>query len=251
MTTIAYTRVSTEKQEDAIDNQIELILDFIENNKLNLSNIITEVASAYYSEQIQLEKLLALQNITIIITDISRFSRNVIQFHQFYKTMVKNNIKLISIKENIICNFKNNLKYNQVLNLVNYFQNESVKKITDIKNKKNLGWDFRSNRFGRKVIFQNNIRKIVDNEDEINIVKLIKALKKETKVSIINKHLKKVLPRNPYPIELLDTDGKVTLDLKKNTLDFNMIANLLNSYHVFNRGKKWSINSINMIMKLG
>lgn len=249
MTTIAYTRVSTNKQEDALDNQIEIILDFIEKNKLNLSNIITEVGSAYYPEQTQLEKLLELQNITIIVSDISRFSRNVVYFNQFYKKMVKNNIKLISIKENIICNFKSNAKYEQVLELVKYFQNESVIKITNIKNKKNIGWDFRQDRFGKKVIFQNNIRKLVDNDEEAKVIELIKALKRETKVSIINKYLKKVLPNNPYPIELLDTEGKVTADLRKNNLDFNTIANLLNSYNIFNRGKKWNINSINKVMK--
>ena len=129
-------------------------------------------------------------------------------------------------------------------------QKESEVKVKNINLKKEHNWDFRSGRFGRKVVYDGNIRKIINDDKEIAIINFIKALKRETNSIIINNYLNVVLPENNIPIELFDDNGKITNNLDVNKLDYNTIANILNSYNITYRGKKWNINSINKIIKL-
>ena len=68
-------------------------------------------------------------------------------------------------------------------------QKESITKAKNINLKKENNWDFRTERFGRQVVYDGNIRKIIDNDKEIAIINLIKALKQETNSIIINNYL--------------------------------------------------------------
>ncbi len=250
MPNYAYTRVSTEKQNEGLDNQLEFILDFVEKNNLNLSDIVTEVASAYYYEQTSINELLKLKNITIIVTDLSRLSRNVIKFKEYTQKMIHNNIRLISIKEEINNSLSNTNVFLKALKIVEHYQFQIKQMIEKTRNKVNNNWDFRSNRFGKKIIFKNKIRKLVDDNNEIKVIELIKALKRETNVNIINQFLKRVIPKINRLIELRNKKGELTRNLIENKLDYNTIANILNSYQIYNRGKKWNINSINKIIKM-
>ena len=250
MSLYAYIRVSTEKQDQNLDNQFELILDFLEQNNLNLTNVITETSSAYYSGQLELNKLLELKNITIIVTDISRLSRNTNNFKEYTNKMITNNIKLISIKERINGSLNDTTLFLKVLSYVDIYQSQVSSIISGIKKKVNDNWDFRKDKFGKKIIYQKNIRKVIDDHNEVKVIELIKALKRETKSSVINNYLCNVIPENKTPLELVDRNGNVTEDLIENKLDYNTIANILNSYKIFNRGKKWNIKSIDQIIKL-
>tara|TARA_B110000902_G_C14183109_1_gene541275 strand:- start:364 stop:1122 length:759 start_codon:yes stop_codon:yes gene_type:complete len=252
MNAIGYMRVSTPKQENSLDLQIEQFTDYCSNNNLKITDIVTEVSSAYYPDQNKLVCLLKSHlNTIIVIKNISRFSRNYQYMIKLLKLVIQNNNILHFMDEKIIyCKDNHNMFFNMISKIVLHRQRESEVKVKNINIKKENNWDFRIDRFGRKVVYDGNIRKVVDNSKENAIINLIKALKKETNSGIINNCLNNILPNNIYPIELIDENGNITNNLTSNKLDYNTIANILNSYNITNRGKKWNINSINKIIKL-
>jgi len=252
MNAIGYMRVSTPKQEISLDQQIEQFTDYCSNNNLKIVDIVTEVDSAYYPGQNKLVSLLKSNfNTIIVIKNISRFSRNYHYMIKLLQLVIQNNNILHFMDEKIIYCIRNHQKFfNMISKIVLLRQKESEVKVKNINLKKEHNWDFRSGRFGRKVVYDGNIRKIINDDKEIAIINFIKALKRETNSIIINNYLNVVLPENNIPIELFDDNGKITNNLDVNKLDYNTIANILNSYNITYRGKKWNINSINKIIKL-
>ena len=249
MNAYGYVRVSTSPQIKSLDDQIELFTDYCHNNNLIIENIITEVGSAFYQEQKKLINLIKNNmNIFIIFKNVSRFSRNINQAIIMFNIIRQNNIRLHFIEENLTFN-NDHHNMNKIYLLIRKHQIEVENKINRINRMKQNNWDFRTGRFGRKVIYQNKIRKVVDNTREVNIINLIKALKSETNADIINHYLYQVVPQSCQPIELINSDGEKVKNLKVNKLDYNTIASLLNSYNIKFRGKKWNIFSINMVLK--
>tara|TARA_B110000908_G_C10267191_1_gene465442 strand:+ start:6336 stop:7094 length:759 start_codon:yes stop_codon:yes gene_type:complete len=251
MNAIGYMRVSTSKQENSLDDQIELFTDYCFNKNIIIKDIITEIGSAYYPNQLKLKKLLNHNNQLIIIKNVSRFSRNKHNFIMLLDQVRNNNNTIHFIEENITYSKRNHtLIFNKIYKIVDFYEKEIDFKINSINHKKEMGWDFKKNRFGRKVIYQNNIRKIKNDKNETNIIELIKALKRETTSNVINRYLYQVVSSDANPIELIDSYGNITKKLSENNLDYNTIATILNSYNIMNRGKKWNINSINKILKV-
>lgn len=252
MNAIGYMRVSTPKQENSLDLQIEQFTDYCSNNNLKVLDIVTEVGSAYHSGQNKLVSLLNLSfNTIIVIKNISRFSRNYQYMIKLLQLVIQNNNILHFMDEKIIYCIENHQKFfNMISRIVLLRQKESEIKVKNINLKKENNWDFRSDRFGRKVVYDDNIRKIINDDKEIAVINLIKALKRETNSNVINNYLNIILPQNINPIELINDDGNITNKLDVNKLDYNTIANILNSYNITYRGKKWNINSINKIIKL-
>lgn len=250
MNVIGYVRVSTEQQYSNLDFQIEKIHDYCLGNNYNIERFVDEIGSAYYYEQNILLKLLDIPKISIIMTDTSRFSRNNKYCRQMLSKCFKNKISLIFINENMIINNSSNpltldLFFNKIYSNMKFIENM----IDRTMDRVDRGWDFRTNKYGRMVCYSNNIRQVVENTDETKIINLIKALKNETSVETVNYFLQQVLPNNNEPIEFIDSDGTNVSKFESNKLDYNTIANLLNSYGIKFRGQKWCINSINYVIK--
>jgi DNA invertase Pin-like site-specific DNA recombinase len=97
---IAYIRVSTEKQH--LENQKEEILRFASKNELIIGKWCTETVSGCVSSKgRKLAKLLkgAKQGDTVIITEISRLSRTLLDIMNILNLCIKKNITLYSTKE--------------------------------------------------------------------------------------------------------------------------------------------------------
>ena len=250
MQVIGYTRVSTEKQVENLNFQIESIFEYCNNNNIIINNIVEEVGSAYYYDQNNLRKLLNQKDINIIIKNTSRFCRKIKFFEQFIEKIFNNNISIHFIDEMITLN-KNTSKFvmNTLYRYIHSHQQYIDNMIDNISDRVDRGWDFKRDSFGRQVYYSNNLRHVIENDNEQKIIKLIKALKNETSVERVNYYLNQVLPNNNQPIEFIDYNGNITNTFQSNKLDYNVIANLLNSYNITNRGKKWNINSINYVMK--
>ncbi|KAA6334814.1 putative DNA-invertase from lambdoid prophage Rac [termite gut metagenome] len=106
--TIAYIRVSTEKQH--LENQKEEILRYASKHELSIDKWYTEVVSGCVSTKgRKLSRLLkgAKPGDTLIITEISRLSRTLLDIMIILNFCIQNNITLYSIKEGYI--FQNNI----------------------------------------------------------------------------------------------------------------------------------------------
>ena len=195
MNAIGYMRVSTPKQETSLDQQIEQFTDYCNNNNLKILDIVTEVDSAYYPGQNKLVSLLKSNfNSIIVIKNISRFSRNYQYMIKLLHLVIQNKHTLHFMDEKIIyCKENHHMFFNMISRIVLIRQKESITKLKNINLKKENNWDFRKERFGRKVVYDGDIRKIIDNDKEIAIINLIKALKQETNSIIINNYLQKVI----------------------------------------------------------
>ena len=100
--TIAYLRVSTDKQD--FKNQKLEILDYAHKNNVEVDTFLKIKSSSRNSHKNRL--LDELMNTlssgdTIIVSELSRLARSLGQIIQIVDELVKNNVKLFCIKENI------------------------------------------------------------------------------------------------------------------------------------------------------
>ncbi|WP_294610016.1 master DNA invertase Mpi family serine-type recombinase [uncultured Bacteroides sp.] len=105
---VAYLRVSTEKQ--FLANQREEILRFAEKNELMIDKWYTETVSGSVSSKER--KLSGLLNRmqkgdTLIVTEISRLSRTMLEIMTILNSCIKKNVVLYSTKEGYV--FQNDI----------------------------------------------------------------------------------------------------------------------------------------------
>lgn len=101
--TIAYLRVSTDKQD--LDNQRLVILDYAHKHKLKIDEFITIQASTKKTMKerkldLLLEKLQAQD--TLIVSELSRLGRSLGEIIRLVDVLLQRQNKFIAIKENII-----------------------------------------------------------------------------------------------------------------------------------------------------
>lgn len=104
---IAYLRVSTDKQD--FKNQKLEILDYAHQSNIEVNKFLEITCSARNSHKNRL--LDELMNTlcsgdTLIVSELSRLARSLGQIIQIVDELVKNNVKLFCIKENISINPK-------------------------------------------------------------------------------------------------------------------------------------------------
>lgn len=110
MKTIAYLRISTDKQD--LDNQRLLILDYARKQKINIDDFIKiQVSSRKSVKERKLDELLRqLDNgDTLIVSELSRLGRSLGQIIQIVDGLIKQNNKFIAVKENIIIDGKQDI----------------------------------------------------------------------------------------------------------------------------------------------
>ena len=111
MTTLAYIRVSTDKQDLA--NQRLAILQYAHKHKLKVAEFIeAQVSSRKTTKERKidflLEKLVAGD--TLIVSELSRLGRSLSYIILLVDELVKRNIQLIAIKENLIVDGKQSMQ---------------------------------------------------------------------------------------------------------------------------------------------
>ena len=100
--TIAYLRVSTDKQE--LKNQRLEILDYARKHKLNIDEFVEiEISSRKDTKQRRIDELLSKlsHGDTLIVSELSRLGRSVGQVVNIVDDLIKNHVRLIAIKENM------------------------------------------------------------------------------------------------------------------------------------------------------
>ena len=122
MRTIAYLRISTNKQD--LDNQRLSILDYAYKNKIDIDSFIEiQISAKKNIRERKIDLLLAKlkENDTLIVTELSRLGRSLGQIIRIVDELIRRKVKLISIKENIKLNDEGNLQTKVMIALFSIF----------------------------------------------------------------------------------------------------------------------------------
>ena len=215
-----YYRVSTRGQEKnkGLENQTDAC-DLYAEQKFKIKekdiNYYCDIRSSYNNKSRlrELDKMVEELNVgsTILIYDISRLGRNSFQVFHMLRKVKKLNCKIISVTENLTFNetrFMDKLFYGKIIEAEFDSDIKSDKMIKRIKLIRQNGFHIGLVPYGYQLIN----RKLVENKDEMKIIKLI-----------INKY------------------G----ELRK----YKLVEEYINENKVLKRNVPWSISSIKYIIK--
>lgn len=122
MKTIAYLRVSTGKQD--LDSQRLAILDYARSHNIKVNNFWTvQVSSRKSTKERRVDALVEEleSGDMLIVSELSRLGRSLGQIIQLVDRLVRDQVKLIAIKENICLNAKQDLQSKVMVALFGLF----------------------------------------------------------------------------------------------------------------------------------
>ena len=259
---IIYNRISSTNQSNiknyhiSLENQYDHCKNYCDQNGLNIINTVNEIKSARnMNNQNNLYNIINNYNdINIIIYNITRFSRNVLQGLQILKKLEQKNIIIHFVEENAKTNCY--LDKHRIRLGLSQSEYESDTISNRIKSNNNVlkkkGWKFGKPEYGKEIYFNNGVRQTKINKYEKNIIDFIVAARiSSCTVNHLNKLLNKIIPNNKELIEFYDPKSDLIIDKfsKPYTLTFREIAHLLNDYNISNRNKKWNYLSIKRIFR--
>jgi site-specific DNA recombinase len=194
---IGYVRVSSLLQmekDNSINNQINFINEYCKRNDYELIDIFEDGGISGLKDREGIEGLIKFVKDKkvdgVVVYSLSRLDRRLKKVIEIIELFEKNKIEFISIKENLDLN---NLVGKLMLNLlgsINEFEVSQLgERISDVKRyKKSI-----NKVYGGKILFGKYRRKdnLINNINEIKILKLIKKLREEDKMSYfrISKYL--------------------------------------------------------------
>lgn len=263
MTAIIYTRISSPNQSSfqgnyvSIENQLQECTKYCNSNNIKVIKHISEVVSGKdITKQILLNSILRHKNIDVVFYNITRFCRNTMQGIDFVNKCIGLGINLHFVEEGLTgTHFMDMHRLRLGLSQSEYESNTISNRIkSSNKVLKAKGWKFGKPKFGKKVDFKNGIRKFSSDTFEQNLIDFILMAKKGIcSCKSLNKQLKKLKPKSKDPIVFVDYEKDITIERfdKINTLTYQEIAELLNSYEIFNRGNEWTGSSVSSIYKNG
>ena len=248
---IIYARISSNKQTKyndsflSIDTQISICDSYAKQNNYTITNTYTEVTSArQFKNQKTLQNIINTipQNTTIIVSSISRFSRNMFEGLGALREMEKKNINLISVMDNL--NYKTQQHWIRVK--LSEAQEESDLISTRVKvnlqNIKDKGGYVNMPPYGYKIQRdESNIPKKIENSYEQAIIQFIIAIRIGLSTSKELSDMIKIISGSDIDLNFYDTDNDIIDKFNKPyTLEFDEIANILYDYNVKKKNKEWT-----------
>jgi DNA invertase Pin-like site-specific DNA recombinase len=122
MRTLAYLRISTDKQE--LDNQRLAILNYAQQHKIKINEFIEVQASSRKSTKERLLDLLfekLADGNTLVVSELSRLGRSLGQVIRIVDELIKRKIQVIAIKEGIVLDGKQSLQNKVMVALFGLF----------------------------------------------------------------------------------------------------------------------------------
>lgn len=226
MSAVVYCRISQGKGDKGLPqlsllSQQELCENYCKNTGLEVSKIITEIGSA--RDIANLPKLKSLietikNDQTIIISDVSRFLRNIMQALNLIDILMKKNVSVYSVSNGYM--FSNNstitdkFYFRSLLNQAEYESDTIALRVNRSLNYRRAnGALLGKPKFGQEAYYdENNIRRSRENTTE----------------QIIKKTINK---------------------MKKQGYDIEDIADTLNAEGYTFRGKEWTVRRVNYVNK--
>jgi len=191
-------------------------------------------------------------NINLVIYNITRFSRNILQGLQYIETLKQKNITIHFIEENAKTNHHLDLHRIRLGLSQSEYESDTISRRVKSNNiiLKNKGWAFGCPKYGKESVFKNGIRCFQLQNSENKIIQfIITARQGRCTVMALNKILQEIIPNNTDLIEFYDNENNcmITRFDEPYTLSFRVIADLLNSYSIMNRHNEWSASAVNRV----
>ena len=255
---IIYNRISSKNQKDGmgLDNQSDINKQYCIENHLIVDEEIFETASAFDSNQKQVELINIINNsfnINIICYEPTRFSRNIKNTGEWFEIMEKNNINLICTNPLLISN--NLVDKGKILLLIFHGENESKiksKRMTKfIKDRKRIGNYFPSiPKYGSSYfkVSKNNV-KIISNKKEYLIQTLVKKMYWGSKVKDINQLLFEITGDDKHLIYDMNSPDDKLKEIEHGNMCIIDIVNFLNFSEIKRRNKYWNHKSVSDLVK--
>jgi DNA invertase Pin-like site-specific DNA recombinase len=257
---IIYSRISSPAQcsinnfHISIENQLTNSRIYCENNGMNIVEEIHEIKSARNMKYLhKLNEIIKNNsNINLIIYNITRFSRNILQGLQYMEKLRQQNITIHFVEENAKTNHHLDLHRIRLGLSQSEYESDTISNRVNANNMilKNKGWSFGVPKYGKETVFKNSIRCFQSSNLENKIIQFIITIRQgKCTVMALNKLLQDLIPNNTNLIEFYDneTNSLITRFDEPYTLSFTVIADLLNSYNIMNRNNKWSASSVNRV----
>lgn len=223
-TAIIYCRLSRKNDNNSLDKNLSLesqrneCIKFCIDNNLPIKDVVYEVSSAYKNNtQKKLDEI--LNNMTcndiLVIWELSRFSRNVIEGTNKLNILKSKNAGIYSVNDKfgypMTCDFYDIVRKIIKTQQESDFISERVKR--SYRNKKENGSFIGIPPFGKKISVIDNFKNIlVDNDEEVNVIN-----------NIINMYEKK-------------------------NLSVNEIKEYLNNNNILRRNNLWTVSYITKII---
>jgi DNA invertase Pin-like site-specific DNA recombinase len=250
-TAVIYCRVSTDKQMYqgiSLETQKKMCEQFCLSKDLQVVKVLEEAAS---SESISLQH--CLQQVAdikprfLVVYNVSRFSRNVVEGLDYARKLRKLGTELLSATEILDTSTPSGEHYlTTLLNAAEFERKMIQKRINDtIKYKKSTGFAYGPVPYGKKVVWKDKIRGFELNPSERAAQLFIVSCRATgTKISSLNELIAQCGYSGQQSISLQSGDQLLCAPL-----DFANIAKILNDCGVTKRGRSWTASSVRGSLK--
>ena len=122
MKTLAYIRVSTDKQD--LKNQKLEVLDYAHRNDFRIDEFIElEISSRKSTKKHKIDELIERlrENDTLIVSDLSRIGRSTGEVINTVNTLIEKHVRLIAIKQNLVVNGKHDIQSKVIITMFSLF----------------------------------------------------------------------------------------------------------------------------------
>lgn len=122
MATLAYIRVSTDKQD--LKNQRLEILEYARKNGLTVDEFIeVEISSRKDKDKRRINELFGklIAQDTLIVSELSRLGRSTAEVINMVNALIEMKVRFIAIKQNIIINGKNDMQTKIMITMFSLF----------------------------------------------------------------------------------------------------------------------------------
>ncbi len=100
-----YARVSTEKQEESLEEQVRILEEFCKRNDYEIYNVYSETGSGAKSEREQFMELMrdveAIKFDAVVVLKLDRFSRSMLDLLTSVEKLKENGVDFISVNDHI------------------------------------------------------------------------------------------------------------------------------------------------------
>ena len=254
---IIFARCSNKKQNEdnlhGFATQIGICQEYAENYNFDVIEIIQDTCPGHNISKLTINNILdRYENTNVIVADPSRLSRNPSDGTNFVMKCLEKKIILHSARHNISTSTNDELKkfvsYIFDANTESQLFRARIQSVIKLKKKNGsyMGiapYGFQTTKINNKKNYP--VLKLVDNQDEKNIIQLIIMLKCGSHIDNFNNKIREVLD-DPDCI----LDGYDGYDYILYGYYWNQdIASFLNEHDILKRGKLWTKLSVNKIYK--
>ena len=247
---IIYNRISTIIQQNgtSLESQRTLCTDYCNLMKFNIISSNNEICSATsMSIQKKLNNIIDNNsNINLVVLESSRLCRNIKDFGILLDTCNKKNITIHFVKNISISNNTQDIKrmFSSVYDAEIESKTLSERIKMSVNHRKRMKTYLPSvPQFG----FIIKDKKLFQNENEQDTIKLINKLFWGSDTNTINQLLFKLTGREEEICDLYDTDE--IFEVKYGNMRIVDIVYFLNNLEIKSRGRHWNSNSVSRLIK--